>query len=209
MSDVKVTTIDLLRHGHCEGGEIFRGSTDVPLTDKGWKQMHSALEPLKGWQRVITSPLQRCRLFSEQLVEKKGLPLAVEEDLRELHFGDWEGQRLDHIAEKYGKHLSTFWRDPVEGAPPSSEPFLDFQKRLNQLVEQLVQRYEGEHLLLVSHGAAIRIIMCELLGLTYKDITKISVPYASISRFRVVLRKDKTPWVQMCFHRGDEVGTKN
>lgn len=208
MSKVKMTTLDLLRHGHCEGGEIFRGSTDVPLTDSGWQQMRNAVQPLDGWDRVISSPLQRCRLFAERFIEDEELPLEIENDLRELHFGDWEGQRLDYVAEKFGKHLSTFWRDPVEGAPPNSEPFLDFQARLNNKVEQLVNRYEGEHLLLVSHGAAIRIIMCELLGMSYKDITKISVPFASISRFRIVLRKNKKPWVQMCFHRGDEVGSE-
>jgi alpha-ribazole phosphatase len=208
VSKVKMTTLDLLRHGHCEGGEIFRGSTDVPLTDSGWQQMRNAVEPLDGWDLVISSPLQRCRLFAERFIEDEELPLEIENDLRELHFGDWEGQRLDYVAEKFGKHLSTFWRDPVEGAPPNSEPFLDFQARLNNKVEQLVNRYEGEHLLLVSHGAAIRIIMCELLGMSYKDITKISVPFASISRFRIVLRKNKKPWVQMCFHRGDEVGSE-
>ena len=31
---VQRSRIDLLRHGACEGGEIFRGSTDVALSEE-------------------------------------------------------------------------------------------------------------------------------------------------------------------------------
>ena len=44
MRDSLVTTVDLLRHGESEGGEIFRGSIDVPLTEMGWQQMQSAVD---------------------------------------------------------------------------------------------------------------------------------------------------------------------
>ena len=45
------TLIDILRHGQCEGGEIYRGSTDVPLTDLGWQQMRNAVASHNGWDR--------------------------------------------------------------------------------------------------------------------------------------------------------------
>ena len=39
-AQAEFTCIDFLRHGECEGGEIFRGSgSDVALTDQGWQQM--------------------------------------------------------------------------------------------------------------------------------------------------------------------------
>ena len=62
----KVTTVDVLRHGQCQGGQIFRGSTDVLLTDLGWQQMEQALENYQGWEAVVASPLRRCQLFAEQ-----------------------------------------------------------------------------------------------------------------------------------------------
>ena len=51
---MKTTTIDLLRHGQCEGGEIFRGSTDVALSEAGWQQMRHATQEEDNWDRVIT-----------------------------------------------------------------------------------------------------------------------------------------------------------
>lgn len=77
------TYIDLLRHGECEGGNIFRGSTNVALTEHGEKRMQNACRYLLDnsfasdnrvsqtlhatekptWDTVITSPLQRCHNF--------------------------------------------------------------------------------------------------------------------------------------------------
>ncbi len=55
------TTIDLLRHGACEGGEIFRGSSDVALSEQGWQQMRAAIaDETAPWQAVVSSSLQRC-----------------------------------------------------------------------------------------------------------------------------------------------------
>jgi alpha-ribazole phosphatase len=37
----QVTTVDLLRHGECEGGHVYRGSLDLPLSETGWEQLRS------------------------------------------------------------------------------------------------------------------------------------------------------------------------
>ena len=200
---VRTTTLDLLRHGHCEGGEIFRGSTDVPLTAEGWQQMQAAVAGSTPWQRVISSSLQRCRAFSEQLSVEHDIPLAIFEELRELHFGDWEGVLREEVQKTHGARLSTFWRDPVAGAPPNGEPYLEFHQRVGDCLKDILVRHAGEHLLLVSHGAVMRVIMCELLDLPYQSISRISVPYACLTRFRIYQREGKPPWAQLCFHRGD------
>ena len=89
--------LDLLRHGETTGGSGFRGSTDDALTDKGWAQMHQALSDVAGWDLLISSPLQRCRMFAEQLAAARKVPLRIEADLRELHFGEWEGRNAAEI----------------------------------------------------------------------------------------------------------------
>jgi broad specificity phosphatase PhoE len=202
-----VTRLDLLRHGPCEGGEIFRGSIDVPLTEEGWQQMQASVELEGGadgpWQRIISSPLQRCRSFAGQLAEQRQLPLVVFEELREIHFGDWEGVLRTEVQAKYGARLSAFWRDPVAGTPPNGEPYLEFHGRVKTCLQQLLEQYAGEDLLLISHGAVIRVIMCELLGMPKQFLGRISVPYACMTRFRVHSSRGGEVWAQLCFHRGD------
>ncbi|MCY4043762.1 MAG: histidine phosphatase family protein, partial [Cellvibrionales bacterium] len=155
-----VTTIDLLRHGQTEGGEIFRGRTDVALTQKGFDVMASAAERLKSqpvssdyardevsqWHQVISSPLIRCRAFAEFISSNEGLPMCIKEDLKEISFGDWDGKAFDDIRKHDEEAFSNYWRNPVVNSPPNAEPFTTFCQRVEQLVDELVSEYEGQHL---------------------------------------------------------------
>jgi len=62
-------TLDLLRHGQPEGGNVFRGRTDHPLTEEGWQQMYQSCEN-RQWDVIITSPLSRCQEFAHKLADK-------------------------------------------------------------------------------------------------------------------------------------------
>ena len=77
-----------MRHGHCEGGKIFRGTTDVELSQQGWKQMQDNADLLHtNWQHIVTSPLQRCAVFSRYIAEQYSIPYNIEEDFHEIDFG--------------------------------------------------------------------------------------------------------------------------
>ena len=54
------TTVDLLRHGACADGEIYRGITDSALTEAGKRQMTLAVGDFRAWTSVVSSPLSRC-----------------------------------------------------------------------------------------------------------------------------------------------------
>lgn len=199
----RVTTIDLLRHGACEGGEIFRGSSDVVLTADGWRQMRGAIADMSGWQRIVSSPLLRCSRFADELAEQRGLPLQISSDLREIHFGDWEGRRHAEVIETEGEKLAQFWRDPLSVTPPNGEPMRAFNARVTAAMQQLLAEYAGQHLLLVTHGAVIRVLLGEWLQMSMTAFSNIAVPYAAFSRCRIFEREGAAPWVQLCLHRGE------
>ena len=197
------TTIDLLRHGQCEGGEIFRGSTDVALTDQGWMQMREATQALTPWSRLVSSPMLRCRQFSEELSANRSLPMTTFDAFREIHFGDWEGRPQLEIQKNNGELLKQFWNDPLNCTPPNGEAIVDFQSRVMSCFNQQLAEHRGQHWLLVSHGAVMRIIMCSLLKMPLTSISNIAVPYACLTRFRIYETEGEEPWVQLCFHRGE------
>lgn len=203
MPDVRVSTIDLLRHGSCEGGEIFRGSTDVLLTDLGRRQMRTALESGGGWQRVISSPMRRCQHFAESFARAQQLPLQVEANLREIHFGDWEGRSHAEVERSHGTTLQQFWADPESITPPNGETIGGFRQRVVPVLDRLAEQHSGEHLLLITHGAVIRIAICHWLQLPLRAISNISVPYAGFTRFRIYQQPGREPWHQLVLHRGE------
>ncbi len=203
MTTIQTTTIDLLRHGACEGGEIFRGSTDVPLTEKGWEQMRTALAAHSGWECVVSSSLQRCRNFAAQFAEHHALPLSVDERFREIHFGDWEGQKIADVERDHGTSLWKFWNDPECFTPPNGEPMAAFRRRIIDAAGAILDEHRGKHILLISHGAVIRMLLCEWLQMPMTAFSNIAVPYAGLSRVRLYRRGDEKPWPQFVFHRGE------
>ncbi len=190
-----ITTIDFLRHGECEGGEIYRGTTDVCLSQRGWEQMSVSLDSLlennkPPWQRIISSPLKRCQHFSRDFAEHWNLPLYVEKEFRELDFGDWEGRPVKQVWHEDAKAVQDFYRDPEHHSPPNGEAMTDFRKRLLSAWQKLLKNHSGEHLLLVQHGASIRMILLEVLQMPMSAITRIEIPYAGLSRVRVYIDGD-------------------
>jgi len=186
-----LTTIDLLRHGECQGGEIYRGSTDVPLSENGWQQMASSLAServLAGeepWQRIVTSPLRRCRLFAESQAKTMGIPLHINDAFREMHFGDWEGRTLKEVWQADREAVSRFYADPGSAPPPNGESMQQVQERLLPAWDTLIETHAGEHLLLIQHGGTIRILLSWLLQMPLAAVTRLDIPYASLSRITV------------------------
>lgn len=186
-----LTTIDLLRHGECQGGEIYRGSTDVLLTEMGWRQManvlasEQALVGGKPWQRIVSSPLQRCRLFAESQAQTMGIPLHINDAFREMHFGDWEGRDLQEVWQSDQEAVSRFYADPGSVSPPNGESMQQVQGRLLPAWKSLIESHAGEHLLLVQHGGTIRVLLSWLLQMPLGAVTRLDIPYASLSRITV------------------------
>lgn len=178
------TQFDLLRHGACDGGAIYRGLTDVPLNSSGWEQMGVGAGENPGWDRVVSSPLQRCAGFAARISQQQGLPLELCDDLKELDFGTWDGRETTEVWANESEAVTAFWRDPVANPPPGGEPMAVFQHRVLQQIAELEARYGGEKLLLVTHGGVIRVLLCQVLQMPLQALQQMSVDYGSLSRVR-------------------------
>jgi len=180
-----VTTIDLLRHGACEGGEIYRGSIDVALSSEGWRQMHTAVDALGNWQQVVTSPLIRCRQFAEQYAGHQDLPLLADNRFRELDFGEWEGRKVKEVWQSEPDLIRAYYEDPVSVTPPGGEPILNAQARIVSGWEAVLGSHMGSRILLVVHSGVIRLLLAHLLKMPMTSISTLDVPYACITRLKV------------------------
>lgn len=171
--------ISLLRHGETTHSG-FRGHLDDPLTERGWQQMQQAVQGQQGWTAILSSPLQRCRRFAEQLATERQLSLQLEPDLRELHFGAWEGCTAAELMERNSEALSRFWADPYAFTPPQAEPMTAFAQRLQQLKQRILERYTEGSLLLITHGGVMRYWLAEARGLPPSQLLQVEVPHAAL-----------------------------
>ena len=178
-------TLDLLRHGETELGGGLRGSLDDALTAPGWAQMRTAVEGQGPWDRIVSSPLQRCALFARELGEQLRLPVAFDKDLQELHFGAWEGQSAAALMETDAEALGLFWSDPYAFTPPDGEPVLEFSTRVLSAVNRLQQMHAGERVLVVCHGGVMKLLLAQARGLPREQLLQIQVVNGALFELQV------------------------
>jgi alpha-ribazole phosphatase len=174
--------LDLLRHGETERGGGFRGSLDDALTDTGWAQMRAGTEGAGPWDQLVSSPLQRCAAFARELAERSALPLQFDADLRELHFGQWEGRSAAELMETHAEDLGMFWNDPYAFTPPEGETLLGFEARVIAATERLHQRYAGQRVLLVTHGGVIRLLVARARQLPRAQLMQVEAAHGQMFR---------------------------
>jgi alpha-ribazole phosphatase len=177
-------TLDLMRHGEPVGGRRYRGQIDDPLSEKGWAQMQAAVGEVLPWTRIVSSPLLRCRAFAEALADRHGLPLALDERLKEVGFGEWEGKSAAEIETDAPGTLMRFKADPVNARPAGAEPLADFHARVAASLEDLLAQHTGQHVLLVGHAGVMRMALAWALHIPLVHAYRIEVPTASFTRLR-------------------------
>lgn len=172
--------LDLLRHGETERGGGFRGSLDDALTDTGWAQMRQAVSGLADWDALVSSPLQRCARFADELALTHGLPLQLEPGLQELHFGAWEGRSAAELMVDSERELGLFWNDPYTFTPPEGEPLVRFEARVLAALARLQAQHAGKHLLLVTHGGVMRLLLSRARGLPREHLLQVEVAHGAL-----------------------------
>lgn len=155
--------LDLLRHGETELSHTLRGSTDDALTATGWQQMFDAVNQAttQQWDVIMSSPLQRCALFAEKINLQLKLPLWIESDLQEMHFGEWEAQTTQWIYDHHPEELAQFWQMPTLYTPPQGEGLLDFHHRVTHAIDGMtakMQQQNFQNALIITHGGVIKLL---------------------------------------------------
>lgn len=197
---MQITTIDLLRHGECEGGHVYRGRLDFPLNENGWQQLRDKTQQLDMWTHIVSSPLQRCALFADEVAQRCNKPLSVMDGFREVDFGDWEGRLIADVWHEQGSNVRRFFADPVNAAPPNGEPMREFEQRVVEAWHAMLQSLRGEHVLLVAHGGTIRVLLAHVLAMPLNRIANLEVPYASASRIRIHHNDKHADFSSLIFH---------
>jgi alpha-ribazole phosphatase/probable phosphoglycerate mutase len=176
------TYIDVIRHGEPVGGRRYRGySVDDPLTEKGWKQMRAAVPEKPLWTHIVTSPLKRCMDFSQELAEDLHIPYRVEDNLKEIGFGDWERKTPDEILAKDPLALEHFYRDPVNNRPHGAEPLDSFSLRVWQTYQNILTENKDQHVLIVAHAGVARAITANILKMSLDDVySRLRIEYGAI-----------------------------
>ncbi len=190
--------IDLLRHGETTLSHTLRGHLDDDLTEQGWLQMQSTIQQYittpVDWDVIISSPLRRCRRFAEHLADQLELPMRVNDHIKEMYFGDWEGISTQAIYEAEPKRLANFWQFPTQYHAPNGESLIQFQQRVmcgfDEIYEQM-QRQDWNKALVVTHGGVIKLLTCLARQQNLDDLLKMPAELGKLYQLECSKRLDE------------------
>jgi probable phosphoglycerate mutase len=181
-------TLHLVRHGDtmqaAEG--IFCGDLDPPLTATGLAQAERVAQAVKslGVSALYCSPKLRARTTAAPIARACGLDARVEENLREISYGSWEGRFEAEIRRDEPAAYETWRMDPALSSPPGGESAFAIAARALPVVLRAREDHPKGSVMLVSHKATIRVIVCALLGMPLGRFrSHIACPTASITSF--------------------------
>ncbi len=197
MGDSMDTTLYLVRHGETEGAEVkrYKGSIDVPLSERGEKQIERVSAfLLKGIQKrseppsppallkaVYCSDLKRAIRSAEIIAQPHTLNPVIVPSLRERNFGIWEGMSFDEIKEKYREEFDAWAGNPLEFSPMQGESTVVMAERVIGAFEKIIGNHRGDTIAIVSHGGVNRIIICHVLGISLENIFRVEQDYAALN----------------------------
>ncbi len=155
----EVTQLIALRHGETawNAEQRIQGQFDTPLNDTGrWQaeQLGHALQEA-GVQVVYSSDLCRAADTAAPFARLAGLPVLLDEALRERHFGQWQGCTYDELHERWPDEAAAWRRRDPGFGPPGGETLADFHARSVAVYTRLCQRHPGQVLAVFAHGGLI------------------------------------------------------
>ncbi len=184
----------LVRHGetswNAEGR--FQGATDVGLNANGRRQGALIAERLKGLKvdGIYSSDLGRCRQTAEIIAEKHHMKPAYSQALREICYGRWEGLTREEVKTKYPQEYSTYIENPLGTRIKGAETYYEAQDRVVAEVNKLIEQREVEKLILVMHGAIIRLLVAQFLSIKLEYRNRLDIHNASL---QIIRYGDKEP----------------
>ena len=153
----------LIRHGESEGNRdrVFTRTPEVPLTAVGRAQARAAAEFVRERYTpalLVSSPFNRARQTAEIIGEVLGLPLAIEDDLRERSYGEYAGLPYDTAREQFDPQAYWHWR------PPGGETLEEVAIRVGRALDRIAARTDHHDAVVVSHGAVMMALWRHVMG---------------------------------------------
>ncbi len=199
-----IVTVVLVRHGRSTANTagILAGRTPgVTLDEYGQNQASAISDRLAGtrFDRLISSPLERCRQTLAPFSASSGLQVEIDDRFAEVDYGDWTGRLLKDLGSE--PLWRTVQQHPSAAVFPDGEGLAEVSARAAAAIRDVRASSEHDQTVLVcSHGDVIKSILADALGMHLDAFQRIVVAPASISVIRYTPLR---PFVERVNDTGD------
>lgn len=180
------TTVIFIRHGTTDFPEdmVYKGDNGPVLNEEGRNQANRLGEWIRGEEiaMLLVSPSRRTVETASPIAKALDLEYKIMDDLRERSFGIWEGLTFAEIESLYPEGLSKWKKDPISYTPDGGESIIDLRKRVDSVVQFIIQEYKGKRVMVVTHMGPIRVAVAQALQIPLTNYRHVQIHPASATR---------------------------
>jgi probable phosphoglycerate mutase len=161
MESERAATLLLVRHAEteCNVASRLSGWTDSRLSRRGEAQVELLAAHFNRAHAhataIYASPLIRARRTAEAIAALTGHSPTFDADLREMHFGELDGQPLEAVRNGYADLLRLDENPEGDFAWPGGESRNAFTTRVRTTIDRIARAHPGQAVAVVTHGGVI------------------------------------------------------
>jgi len=150
----------------------MQGQNNSSLTALGVQQAKAVGDYLSGIElsAIYSSSSLRALQTAELIRGKRMLDIIPEDDLREIYLGSWEGMFYSEIESLYPEQFDHFWNYPEKYVPLDGETYEALKKRVSNKIEEIAKKHQGETVLIVAHGMALKTLYTYFRYQSIRDV---------------------------------------
>lgn len=153
----------MVRHGEIPANvnKVYAGKSSEGLTEKGKDQARSVAEKLMNYEihSLYSSPIYRAIETARIIGEKINRDIIINDDLREMEMGPWQGKSESEIAEFYPDEWRTWNSNPDKLNLPGRETLKQLLDRVLRGLKEIYEDNKDKNVLIVTHVAIIRVLL--------------------------------------------------
>ncbi|WP_281649256.1 histidine phosphatase family protein [Novacetimonas hansenii] len=179
----------LVRHGEVPGIKppSFRGTQDLPLTDRGREQAASTAHYLAATSDikvVVSSPLSRCVETARAIANHHGETVSPMTGLMDFNYGDWQGHSHEDVAAAYPQDYGAWMRTPDLARIPNGDTLEAVAQRAVGAANEALAQAENGTAVIVTHDSVIRTLILAILCLPLRNYWKFTSDPCGVSIFK-------------------------
>lgn len=184
--------IYITRHGETRWNTEGRcqGSCDSNLTENGIKDAMRLGERVNDirFDAIYSSPLKRALDTAKYIRGNKETKIIIDDNLKEINFGVWEGMTFDEIKENYPDQYNKVWNKPELYEPVDGETIQYLMKRVKKVLDEIIKSNHNEDVLIVTHAFVLKAIFAIVKGYTIEHFW--DPPFASNTCLSIIEVKE-------------------
>lgn len=205
-----ITRLLLVRHAHPDEKAQGRcyGALNISLSSSGRRHARLLARRLGRipLSAVYSSPLKRAVDTAAPIAAAHELTTTVDDGLREIDFGDFEGRSYAEIEQGHPELYRQWMETPTLVSFPGGESYATVSVRAIAAMEAIRDRHRGAIVVVVSHGGVLRAMLADCLSMPNDAVFRLEQGYGSIS---IVDWIDLTPLVRLVNGQMEMVGHRD